>query len=110
MPCTSDQFDNNNTYYLLDHPGLKWEIANVNSMNTHVGRIQVPSISAKPFMLGRIRIGNYTQIGKIRNWPDFIFRFMQDDKEVAFVSGFEVLTCTSPPPCGEFELENILLD
>lgn len=57
MPCISDQFDNNNTYYLLDHPGLKWEIANVNSMNTHVGRIQVPSISAKPFMLGRIAIG-----------------------------------------------------
>lgn len=100
MPCGAvDQFDQNQTYYLLDHPYLKWQMTDVNDMNNLAGRIYVPKSSATPFLIGRIRIGNYTQLGKVRNWPDFAFNFMQDGKENTFYSGFEVLTCT-PPPCG----------
>lgn len=100
MPCGAvDQFDQNQTYYLLDHPYLKWQMTDVNDMNNLAGRIYVPKSSATPFLIGRIKIGNYTQLGKLRNWPDFAFKFMQDGNENTFYSGFEVLTCT-PPPCG----------
>jgi len=103
MPCgATDQYDIGQVSFLLNHPNLKWELTDVNHMNNLVGRIQVPRYSATPFLFGRIKIGNYTQLGKVRNWPDYAFRFMQDGNENTFYSGFEVLTCTTPPPCGTF--------
>lgn len=102
MSCTAEYFDKNQTYYLLAHPGLQWQMTDVGDMLNIVGRIQIPLSSATPFLLGRIRIGNYTQLGKVRFWPTLVFNFIQDGIESSFYSGFEILTCT-PPPCGSYD-------
>lgn len=97
MTCTSDTYDNNTSFYLLNHPSLTWVASNPSAMLTLPNTIKFNK-SPYPFLFGRVFYNGAYQIGKIHAGNGLYGLYLGSASGVQSFTGssvFEVLTCAA---------------
>jgi hypothetical protein len=97
MACSHQlMYDKTTSFYLLNHSNLVWIPSNTTAMRTLSGAIEVGTITATPFLIGRIKSNGFWTIGKIYNGGagGYDFYIHAGGKCVPYTTGFEVLSCT----------------
>lgn len=94
--CSSLMYDRNGSYYLLQHPNLKWVATDITAMKTQQTAVKLVG-AIHTFLYGRALYNGQHRLGKVHiNTGDLGLYIQLEDnnKFTKYTTGFEILTCT----------------